>query len=218
MSISGIYKIQSKIHPDRYYIGSGGNLRKRWIQHLTKLKQGNHNPKLQSHYNKYGEEDLIFIIIEPCFSEFLVIREQYYIDTLTPFFNIRKIANSNLGIKFSDETKKKLSKSHLGYKHTDEQRRKISEYHTGRKKSPETRLRMSLAQKKQVHSEERCRNNGKAKKGNTFRRGSVLTEETKNKIRVANLGKKVSIETRNKMSESNKIRWDKIRKLKNNVA
>jgi len=110
MKISGIYKIQSQIKPDRVYIGSAIDIKDRWWNHIGKLKNNKHgNAKLQNHFNKYGENDLIFIIIEPCFSQFLIIREQFYINTTNPYFNICKIAGSCLGRKHSEESKIKMS-------------------------------------------------------------------------------------------------------------
>lgn len=89
-------------------------LKKRWWVHLSKLKQGiHHSIKLQRHYNKYGIDDLVFIIIEPCFPEFLIIREQFYLDQFKPYFNSCFIASStkglpawNKGIKLTKEQSK----------------------------------------------------------------------------------------------------------------
>jgi group I intron endonuclease len=100
MRNSGIYKIQSIIKPDRFYIGSAVNLHHRWICHLSDLRKGKHHSgKLQNHFNKYGEADLVFIIIEPCLPEFLIIREQFYINELKPWFNVCPTAGSMLGLK-----------------------------------------------------------------------------------------------------------------------
>lgn len=56
MKISGIYKIQSKVKPERIYIGSAVNIRHRRNQHFSSLSLNNHhNKKLQYHYNKYGK-------------------------------------------------------------------------------------------------------------------------------------------------------------------
>lgn len=166
MNISGIYKIQSKIKPERIYIGNAIHLKRRWDLHLANLhKNKHHSRKLQNHYNKYGEDDLIFAVIEPCFPEFLIVREQYYLDNLNPYFNIRKIANSNLGIKKSIESiektakrnrgkvrtpeqKMKMSISHKGIKFTEERKQKISEANKGKKRKPiseDTRKKMSIA-------------------------------------------------------------------------
>jgi len=115
MIASGIYKIQSKIKPERVYIGSAIYLRNRKAMHFTDLeKHRHHASKLQNHYNKYGKDDLEFIVIEPCLPEFLIIREQYYIDTLKPFFNSSPTACSVLGIKRSKETCRKISEARKG--------------------------------------------------------------------------------------------------------
>ena len=38
MAVSGIYKIESKIKPERCYIGSAVNINRRWNVHLRALK------------------------------------------------------------------------------------------------------------------------------------------------------------------------------------
>ena len=115
--VPGIYKIQSIIKPERFYIGSAVYIRNRWAMHLNDLaKNRHHASKLQNHYNKYGKDDLVFSVIEPCLPEFAVIREQYYLDILKPFFNSSPTACSQLGIKRSKETRDKISKARLGKK------------------------------------------------------------------------------------------------------
>ncbi len=109
MKIRGIYKIQSKTHPERIYIGSSENISKRFSNHKGDLLYNNHkNNKLQNHYNKYGLDDFIFELIEECTLEEKLNREQYYIDTLNPWFNILKIAGNTTGRVFSEETLLKL--------------------------------------------------------------------------------------------------------------
>lgn len=158
MSSSGIYKIQSLIKPERIYIGSAQNFKHRWNNHLKRLRNGNHHSTiLQNHFNKYGESDLIFIIIEPCLTEFLIIREQYYLDALNPFFNICKIAGNTKGIKLSEETKRKMSASRMGHygwnkgkiglcKHTEEHKKRMSELKKGIKRTEEEKQKMREGQ------------------------------------------------------------------------
>jgi group I intron endonuclease len=170
MNISGIYQIQSKVKPKRVYIGSAVNMKKRWWTHIHSLKFNNHHSiKLQRHFNKYGIDDLVFIIIEPCFSEFLTIREQYYMNKLKPYFNCALTAGSVLGIKKSEECKAKM-------------RRPMKE---------ETKQKIREARMRQE---------------NPRPKGSKQSEETKQKLRLINLGKKVSEETKLKMSKSQKNR------------
>jgi group I intron endonuclease len=109
MKVSGIYKIESKLKPERVYIGSAVNISNRWWRHLRHLKLNRHrNIKLQRHYDKYGESDLRFSILLGCNKEDLIKTEQYFIDSYKPYFNIQLIANSNLGRKWSEETKCKM--------------------------------------------------------------------------------------------------------------
>ena len=106
-NISGIYQIQSLIN-NKLYIGSAVNLNRRKKEHWDGLKQGiHHSILLQRHVNKYGIDDLQFSVIEYCRKEKLIEREQHYLDSLNPKFNICKVAGSCLGIKRSEESKQK---------------------------------------------------------------------------------------------------------------
>lgn len=141
---SGVYRIESLLLPERIYVGSSCNLRQRWRQHLDKLRKNNHHsPKLQNHYNKYGESDLVFIIIEPCLPEFLLIREQYYIDTIKPYFNCLLTAGNCRGVRRSPETVEKIRLALTGRKQSDETRTKRSQSLSGITRSEKTRKKMS---------------------------------------------------------------------------
>jgi len=112
----GIYKIQSKIKPERIYIGSAVNFYKRCNSHKHSLRKGKHgSKKLQNHYNKYGEKDLEFSILLGCDKESLIEIEQFFIDSYNPWFNINPTAGSNLGRKFSEDPNRKR-KDHEYYK------------------------------------------------------------------------------------------------------
>jgi len=138
--ISGIYKIESKIKPERVYIGSAVKIADRWSHHLGELKRNAHgNIKLQRHYNKYGESDLQFSILLGCLKEDLIKTEQYFIDSYNPYFNICKIANSQLGIKRSKEYIEKLKGNKRGLGNKGNTTKRII--------SEETRLRMIESKK-----------------------------------------------------------------------
>ena len=129
--ITGIYKIVNIVN-GKIYIGSALNIYNRIfgsssISHLKALKNNNHiNKKLQNSFNKYGEDSFEFFIVEKCIKEELLIREQYYLDTLCfaknykkfskYSFNICPNAGSPLGKKASNKTKKILSISKKGNK------------------------------------------------------------------------------------------------------
>lgn len=86
--VVGIYKIENRLS-GKFYIGSSSNLYRRYSDHLRELERNTHsNPKLQASWNKYGRDNFEFSIIEECSLFELQNREQYYIDTLAPYFNI----------------------------------------------------------------------------------------------------------------------------------
>jgi len=75
------------------------------IDEMTKYK-----PKslIYSALIKYGHKVFNLDILENCSKQDLIKREQYYIDTLNPQYNIIKTAGSSLGRNLSEETKAKL--------------------------------------------------------------------------------------------------------------
>lgn len=78
--VSGIYSI-TNTQNNKLYIGSSKNIEQRWRQHKNMLKgDRHHSAHLQNAWNKYGEDNFIFEIIEECNEDILIEREQYYID------------------------------------------------------------------------------------------------------------------------------------------
>ena len=123
---SGIYKIRN-ISNNHIYVGSAVNIKSRWSSHKAALKkQTHHGSYLQRAWNKYGAECFEFSVIELCEKEKLIEREQYYIDTLHPEYNMAKIAGSSLGIKRSKDFCKGVSKRMKGKKFSPDQVRKAS--------------------------------------------------------------------------------------------
>lgn len=173
---SGIYKISSIID-DRFYIGSTCNLYDRYYRHTAELKGNKHcNSRLQNFANKYTVESLLYEVIEYCEINLLLIREQWYLDTLTPSFNIAKIAASRLGIKASPETIKKLSDSHKGFVPSEETRKKLSEAGKGRKMSPEHRERLMEISRNRVRSPEELFRMSENQKGRKYSAESKLKQ------------------------------------------
>jgi len=106
---AGIYLIISKVNGKRY-IGSSVRICKRWNDHLYDLRANKHHSQhLQNHYNKYGEDDLVFSILEVVdrgelslseFKQLLLSREQTYLDNWDECqFNCLPVAGSQLGFK-----------------------------------------------------------------------------------------------------------------------
>ena len=154
--MQGIYQIENIIN-HKLYVGSSINCHKRANRHFSELKNNKHkNKHLQNSYNKYGKNAFTFSILEKVSDkQDLIKREQYYINILTPAFNINQIANSSLGVKRSDITKEKIRIANLGLKHP-EWRNKIKseaqggDNHWTKQKdfSEESKKKMSESQKK----------------------------------------------------------------------
>ena len=76
----GIYKIENKVN-GKVYVGQSIDINARWKNHITLLNKGNHhNDYLQKSWNKYGENNFEFSIIEECLPEDRFKREKYWID------------------------------------------------------------------------------------------------------------------------------------------
>jgi len=132
MKYPGIYLIINLVN-NKFYVGSAKNIWSRKLGHLRDLKNNKHkNSYLQNSYNKYGLQYFIIVLLEKVESENdLIIREQYWIDTLDATnkdiaYNICPTAESTLGRHHSEETKIKMSKSMKGIKRTVEGKRNIS--------------------------------------------------------------------------------------------
>lgn len=115
-----IYKILNKIN-NKIYIGSAKNFHKRKLQHSRSLRSGSHyNVHLQRAFNKYGEDNFEFGVLEELTeTENLIAREQFWINELNPYYNINKVANSSLGVKRRKETIEKVRQANLGLKHPE---------------------------------------------------------------------------------------------------
>lgn len=84
----GIYMIVNLVNGNRY-IGSSKNIQQRLQTHRSELRHQYHcNDHLQNAWNKYGEKNFDYSILEFCEEDIRISREQYYVDTLTPEYNI----------------------------------------------------------------------------------------------------------------------------------
>jgi len=78
--ICGIYIIKNNIN-NKIYIGQSIDIHKRWANHKNELKRNKHvNIHLQRAWNKYGEENFNFNILEKCNEESLSEKEINYIN------------------------------------------------------------------------------------------------------------------------------------------
>jgi len=83
----GIYRIKNLVNNKCYY-GSSKQIEKRFDRHKRELKNNIHiNCILQRAWDKYGENNFIFEIVEECDINVLLETEQKYLD-LQPDYNI----------------------------------------------------------------------------------------------------------------------------------
>lgn len=144
-----IYCILNKVNLKRY-IGSAVKFSKRKAYHVSKLRAGNHdNSYLQNSWNKYGEVNFEFLILEKVESEDnLIPREQWWIDNTPSQYNICKIAGNCAGRKHSEEAKKKIAYYNSNFKtYSEETRKKISDSKKGVKRDSSKWNRKKLPKK-----------------------------------------------------------------------
>ena len=223
--MTGVYQIKNKVN-GKTYIGSSINIEERFINHKRNLIRGTHkNSKLQNAYNKYGSKKFIFEIIEICFKETLHEREQEWIDStqynmglfgvgyninckadrvnFTPEVKLKMKINhkGSTGISCSEDKKRKISIANKGNKYAEGNTNTLGMHH-----SKEAKLKMSESAKASWTPERRAAM-GKRMKGNKSNTGRKVSQETKNKMSIS--ARNMSQETKNKMSISAKLAWGK---------
>jgi group I intron endonuclease len=165
MIVSGIYAIVNNA-TNNMYIGSAVNLDRRLRVHKHYLTHDKHPSKhLQNSFNKHTASNFTFEIVEFVDDKAkLIPREQIWIDFFKPAYNKRKLADSCLGVKRSEQARANMAFAQTGKKQSPETiakrsaalkgrprpmhvRAKISASHFGIKPSEAARLKMSLAKK-----------------------------------------------------------------------
>lgn len=141
----GIYGIRNKLN-NKIYIGKTiVNFGDRWDCHRSQLRGNYHgNPHLQNAWNKYGEENFEFVIIEECDNE-ITLEELNKLEIKY----IKEAKETGLCYNISDGGDDgQLAGKHL----SEETKRKIGEANrinmTGRKASEKTKAKMAVSQKK----------------------------------------------------------------------
>lgn len=220
---AGIYAITNMAN-GKQYIGSAVDIRRRWRGHLCKLRKGlHHSQHLQAAWTKYGEEAFTFSILELVSEKAaLLAAEDRWLSSRgvtdrIAGYNICKKAGSQLGLRHSEETRKKMSDAQRGRQKTeahqaainaalkgrklsDEHRQKIAANQTGRRASDEAKRKMreANATRKERMSPEAYE---RMVKGNL---GRKFSPEHCAKIAAANTGRVMSLESREKISRARK--------------
>ena len=192
-SNSGIYRIVNILN-NKCYIGQTVNFPTRKNSHFSPLRHNTHyNRHLQRAFEKYGSAAFIFEILEivefpPNFSgnkkaycDYLKPYEQKWLDfynSADPEFgyNISPTSGSPLGVKHSDETKKKQSEARRGEKNARYGKTGTQNPNYGKPMSDRQRAQISAATK-----------------------GRVVSEETRRKLSIINAGERQSVESCSKV-------------------
>ena len=132
----GVYMILNKVN-NKFYIGSTHvSFKSRFQSHKSDLRSKRHcNAHLQRAYDKYGEKNFSFLILEVVKDyEKILEREQDYLDYFKPYirdigYNILEKSNCSLGYKHDEETIKRIgliSKSRKPHPNSIEAMRKAN--------------------------------------------------------------------------------------------
>lgn len=213
---SGVYCIKNTID-NRLYIGSTIGFKPRFNGHNRTLKINSHqSAHLQNFVNKYGIDKLFFDIIELCEPKDLIPLEQKWInlyDANGLLFNSCKIAGNTLGYKHTPKTIEFLKNRIV----SEETKKKQSEWQRGVPKPDELKKKWNDGSRKgKPKSEEFKKMMSEKMKGNKNGAGVIFSKERKKKIGEASSkrmkGKKLSMETKKKISDNSPFKGKKGRK------
>jgi len=195
---SGVYAIRNLVNGKRYIGSATRCFRERWRSHRCDLKAGrHHSARLQYSWNKHGESNFVFEVVELCVSGHCIDVEQVlmdFYDATNPDhgYNICKNAGNCVGHKFSDESRAKMSRSQAGKKRTAESISKSAAGNRGKKRSPEVLAAMSERRRGRKMPDGFGEKVSKAKKN--------PSAETRLRMSESHRGRKQSAETKAKRS------------------
>lgn len=166
---SGIY-MWNNLLTGKIYVGSAQNIKRRLTSYYTiSFLEQETSMYICRSLLKHGYSSFGLSILEYCSVENLVQREQYYIDTLKPGYNICKTAGSTLGKAHSEDTKGRISvskkgtyqgenNSFFGGVHSEESRKRMSEIKLGTTLSDIIKAKISASKRGKKFTEEHTAN------------------------------------------------------------
>ncbi|MBN3951906.1 MAG: GIY-YIG nuclease family protein [Nostoc sp. NMS7] len=107
---SGIYCIENTVTGERY-VGASCQIKVRWGEHLTLLRNSSHNRYLQASYNKHGEQCFGLQVLEECSKEKLVEKELKWASKLNPSLNASHVSNEGGVLRWRHKHEIKLEAS-----------------------------------------------------------------------------------------------------------
>ena len=192
----GIYCIKNKIN-NKMYIGKSINIFTRWCNHIYHLDLNNHqNKHLQQSWNKYGKTNFDFLILEECDIDDLSKNEIKWIkfyNTTNPNYGYNMTAGGE-GVNPSPELSKQRSETLTKlHKENPERAKKVGKI-----------ISKSFVDNPEKRIEYRNRTLKQFKDPQFYKQFRELrsSEEFREKLRNANINKKVSDETKVKISKA----------------
>jgi group I intron endonuclease len=183
--MKGVYSITNNTNGCAYIGSTAKSITRRWDFHRSMLKRDvHHNKHLQHAWNKYGEGSFNLLVLEEMSGtpEKILQHEQAWLD-------FHRMSGDVYNLVFH------VTNTTLGYKYTNEQRQEIydrlAKYHPMRGKhfSEEAKYNMRLGQKR-------------GKEHHFY--GKKHTKESREKMRLAQTGKRFSEEHCGNISKAKK--------------
>lgn len=141
--LSGVYRWTHK-NSGKTYIGSSVDLGQRFSSYFSEnwISSQAKSSIICKALIKYGYSVFLLEILEYCDKGDTILREQFYLDSLLPEYNILKIAGSRLGSKQSLEAKTKIRASLTGRLLSEITKNKIQESRLGIAHSEATKAKL----------------------------------------------------------------------------
>ena len=151
---AGIYQIRDTV-TGKVYVGSAVSLRRRWYEHCSLLRRGQHHSRhLQRAWEKRGEQAFVFEPLLICAKNMLLFYEQRAIDVLRPAYNGSPTAGNCLGVKHTAETRARMSAANIGKTLSEEHKKNIARANLGRQFTTDTLSKMSASATGRRHTPE----------------------------------------------------------------
>jgi len=196
--MKGIYKITNSVN-GKLYIGQSVNMSNRQTAHFEALRSKRHyNNYLQKSFNKYGESNFVFTIIEEC--ELLDEREIYWIKYFksTDRFHGYNLLYGGTKFKMTQEIKERISSGlKIFFIDNEEAKQRLSNkmkgrgnYFYGKKHSKESIALIVSKNTGRIMPEEERARRSKNLKENPPNRGRKFSETAKNNMSKSHIGQK----------------------------
>jgi group I intron endonuclease len=203
-----VYQAKNLVNGHTYIGYTGRGLKQREAQHRqTANGRGAPGHYLHNAIRKYGQENFVFEVLFD-FLDDEELAKAYECEAIAKYKPEYNISYGGEGGTLPEETRKKIGDANRGRKMPPSHHDKRVAFLTGRKHTDETRAKMSAAQKGhpsnlrgRAVAEETRQKISAANKGRVpWTKGKKHSEETRAKMSAWQIGRQLSVETRQKMS------------------